>query len=426
MRLLAAILIGCLLVITRPSSVPAQSGGAPTGRISFMIFGDPADKAAYENFTAAFKKKVPTVAVELIHIPNQGAYRRRLTSDFVAGAPPDVMLMNYSRYAAFARRGQFEPLDSYLAQSKLIRQSDFYQEALAPFLWGERLMCLPQNVSSLVVYYNKKLFDEANIPSPSADWSWDEFLQTAKALTRNSKGNGVVDQFGLGTQASMFRVAPFIWQNGGQLVDRQPWPTRLTIMTEQALQAIQWFVDLRAKHKVMPDAVAEKAESSESRFQNGRLGMYLNSRARVPTFRQIRGFEWDVAPLPHSRQHATILHSDGFCMAAKSTNKDAAWALIEFAMSVEGQTILAATGRTVPSLKSVANSPVFVHPNAPPESSRVFLDVIPAIRSAPIMDTWADVEETFDKELERAMNGQTSVHQAVATTIERTFKYFED
>ncbi len=72
MRIFAAILTGFLWVTMQPSSVPAQSGGAPTGRISFMIFGDPADKAAYENVTAAFNRKVPTVAVELIHIPSQG------------------------------------------------------------------------------------------------------------------------------------------------------------------------------------------------------------------------------------------------------------------------------------------------------------------------------------------------------------------
>ena len=224
----------------------------------------------------------------------------------------------------------------------------------------------------------------------------------------------------------MARVAPFIWQNGGELVDRPEFPTRLTIMTERSLEAIQWFVDLRLKNKVMPDAVAEKAESSESRFQNGRLGMYLNSRVRVPTFRQIRGFEWDVAPLPHRRQQATILHSDGFCMAERSTNKAAAWAFIEFAMSVEGQTILAVTGRTVPSLRAVASSPASLDPNALPRSSRVFLDVVPAIRPAPVTDNWVDIEEAFGKELERAMTGEVSAHQAVATTIERTFRSFED
>jgi multiple sugar transport system substrate-binding protein len=417
---IGTIVIGLLSAVVSAGSVSAQ-GDSPAGRVSFMIFGDPADKAAYERVIAAFGRKVPTVAIDLIHVPAQDAFRRRLASDFVAGSPPDVMLMNYGRYGGLARRGQLASLEDYVARSKLIRKSDFYPEALAPFVWEDKVMCLPQNVSSLAIYYNKKLFDTAGISYPTADWSWDDFLRAAKALTRD-KG----DQFGLGTQASMARVAPFIWQNGGQLVDRPQFPTRLTIMTEQGIEAVQWFVDLGVKHKVMPDPVAEKAENSESRFQSGRLGMYLNSRARVPAFRRITGFEWDVAPLPHGRQQATILHSDGFCMAERTRNKAAAWAFIEFAMSEEGQTILAGTGRTVPSLKAVAASSAFLNPSALPRSSRVFLDVIPTIRAAPVTDSWADVEDAFGKELERAMRGEVSAHQAIATTIERTSKYFGD
>ena len=64
----------------------------------------------------------------------------------------------------------------------------------------------------------------------------------------------------------------------------------------------------------MPDEVEEKAEDSESRFQNGRLGMFLNSRRGVPTYREISGFDWDVAPLPQGKQRAGILHADAYCM----------------------------------------------------------------------------------------------------------------
>ncbi|MCC6889866.1 MAG: sugar ABC transporter substrate-binding protein [Hyphomicrobiales bacterium] len=416
-RLILWILLSSVL----PGSFAAQAQTPPSGRISFMIFGDPVEKAAYESVIAAFTKTTPTVSVDLIHIPSQGAFRQRLAADFVAGTPPDVMLINYSRYAGFARRGQLAPLDDMIANSKLIKKSDFYQEALAPFTWENKVLCLPQNVSSLVVYYNKTLFQEAGLQPPSPDWRWEDFLRAAQALTRAEK-----NQFGLGTQVSMARVAPFIWQNGGQLVDRLQFPTRLTMMTEQGIEAVQWFVDLAVKHKVMPDPTAEKAESSESRFQSGRMGMYLNSRARVPALRRITGFEWDVAPLPRAKQQATILHSDGFCMAEKSTNKPAAAAFIEFAMSVEGQTLLAKTGRTVPSLRAVANSPAFLDPNVLPRSSKVFLDVIPGIRAAPVVESWPDIEDAFGKELERAMAGQVTAHQAIAATIERTFKFFGD
>jgi multiple sugar transport system substrate-binding protein len=171
--------------------------------------------------------------------------------------------------------------------------------------------------------------------------------------------------------------------------------------------------------------VQEAAEDSESRFQNGRLGMFLNSRRGVPTYREITAFEWDVAPLPVGKQKAGILHADAFCMAAATKDKASTWSFIEFAMSAEGQTILAKSGRTVPSMKSVANSPAFLDPNAAPSRSKVFLDGIGHIRAVPIMETWVDIESTVGKELERGMHGEASVDEVIEAATSRTRDFFQ-
>lgn len=422
------ILVSLLLANCNPATGGAPAG-APTdaavaAEISFMIFGDAAEKAAYEQLVAAFEQRYPDSKINLLHIPGQSDYRKRLGVDFAAGAPADIILLNYRRYASFAAKGVLEPLGPYLDQSNLIKIDDFYPEAVTPFYWEGVLMCIPQNLSSLVVYYNKDLFDQAGLAYPHADWNWEEFLATAQALTRNTDGDGLMDQYGLGTEASIFRAAPFIWQNGGELVDDPAAPTRLALDTPDARQAIAWFVDLQVKHHVVPDAVQEKAESSESRFLNGRLGMFLNSRRGVPTYRQISGFDWDVAPLPQGRQRAGILHADAYCMPAVAKNKAATWRFIEFANSPEGQTIIAQSGRTVPSLKSIAESPAFLDPAAKPRHSRVFLEVIPVIRTVPVMESWVDIEELTGEELERAFYGQASVDDIITTAIRRADNFF--
>ena len=135
----------------------------------------------------------------------------------------------------------------------MIKAGDFYEEAILPYMWNRTLMCLPQNLSSLVVYYNKNLFDAAGLAYPSDDWTWDDFVSTAKALTKDTDGDGLTDQFGIGTEASIFRLAPMIWQNGGDIVDDPVNPKRLTLDTPAAKEALQWFIDLQVKHKVMPD-----------------------------------------------------------------------------------------------------------------------------------------------------------------------------
>lgn len=389
-----------------------------------MIFGDTGEKAAYEALVAAFRERHPDIPVTLLHIPGQSDYRKRLGVDFAAGTPADIVLLNYRRYAAFAARGALEPLGPYLERSELIALDDFYPETVAPFMWEGQLMCIPQNLSSLVVYYNRDLFAAAGLAEPADDWTWADFLAAAQALTRDTDGDGQTDQYGLGTEVSIFRVAPFIWQNGGDLVDDPAAPTRLTLDAPAAREAIQWFVDLQVKHRVVPDAVAEAAEDSESRFLNGRLGMFLNSRRGVPTYRTISDFGWDVAPLPQGKQRAGILHADAYCMPSTATQKDAIWTFIEFANAAEGQHLIAASGRTVPSLRQVAESPTFLDPSARPMRNQVFLDVIPYIRGVPVMETWVDIEELTADELTRAFYGQAGVDEVIRTTIERAQPYF--
>ena len=138
-----------------------------------------------------------------------------------------------------------------------------------------------------------------------------------------------------------------MWQNDGRIVDDVDFPTQLGLTRFPSQEAMQWFVDLQTVHGVVPDRVAEASQDSESRFVAGTTAMYLNSRRSTPTYREIDSFTWDVAPLPRGKQEAGVLHSDGYCMAATTENKDAAWRFIEFANSAEGQTIIAQSGRTV-------------------------------------------------------------------------------
>lgn len=388
--------------------------------VSFMVFGSPEELQAYQTLVTAFEKKNPDTQIDLMHIPSQGDYGKRLNADLAAGSPANVVMINYRNYASFAQKGALEPLQPYLYKSTVIKPDDFYSQALQPYIWRGQVLCLPQNISSLVVYYNKSLFDAAGVPYPKSAWAWADFLSAVQTLTNAEK-----DQYGVGVEPSLIRVAPFIWQNGGELVN-SPQAVRLLLDSPEAREAIQWFTELQVKQHVAPDATAEKSEDSETRFANGRLGMYLDSRKVVPTFRTITGFDWDVAPLPTGKFPATILHSDAYCMTAATKDKDSAWKFIEFANSVEGQQIIASTGRTVPSLKSVAESEAFLDPSAKPRNSRVWLDVIPAIRTVPTLKNWPDIEETANSELERAFYGTASVDDVIKAIVDRSAPFFTE
>lgn len=408
----------------RPAAGGPAAPAVASGQIALLITADPPEEAAYRTLLAAFQESEPLVIIDLVNMPSLNDMVRQLLLDFASGTPADLFLLSYRRYPAFAAKQTLTDLAPYLAASTVIRATDFYAQALDALTWQQQLYGIPHNLSGLLVYYNKTLFDGAGVAYPNADWTWDDCVEMAQALTLDHDGDGVREVWGLGTDAITMRVAPFIWMAGGDLVDEPDQPTRLALDTPEARHALAWFVALQTEHGVVPDPVTEKAESHEARFINGRLAMYLESRRVTPSLRQHTSIDWDVAPLPRLDQPSTVLHADAFCLAAQSQHKAAAWSLIEYATAPAGQTILTRTGRVVPSNKQVATSPAFLDPAAKPASSQHFIDALPYVRRLPLMPTWPDIEAGIGRELELAFHGDSTLDAAIDAAYIRTREFF--
>ncbi|MEO8287958.1 MAG: sugar ABC transporter substrate-binding protein [Chloroflexota bacterium] len=390
-----------------------------SGTVNFQAFGDPAELAVFQQVIAGYATANPSVKVNLIQVPAQGDHLSKLATSFAAGNPPDVFLINYRRYGQFANQNVLEPLGDYLDKSVTLRASDYYTQSLEAFTYQNTLQCIPQNISSLSIYYNKYLFQKYNVPLPKDGWTWQDMVSASKALTKDTDGDGKNDIYGFGVDTQLIRLAPFIWSNGGEIVDDYENPTKLTIDTPAAKEAFQAFVNLSLIDKVVPTQAEAKAQSGDARFLNGGLGMWVASRADTPTFRTIKNFTWDVASLPVLKTKATILHSDAYCMAAQSKNKEATWDFIQYALGPQGETIASKLGRIVPSLKTVANSPAYLDPTQPPANSKLYLDAIPTIRRVPISPVWGSIETIVNAEIDRAFYGGATVDQAIQAATQK-------
>jgi multiple sugar transport system substrate-binding protein len=387
-------------------------GDEASGELSFLVFGEPEELKAFRAVITGFRDEQPDVNVKLIEASDRDDLLARLATSFAGGTPPDLFLLNYRFYGQFAARGVLEPIQDRLEDSEAFEEEDFYPQALEAFRRDGELVCLPQNISSLVVYYNRDMFREAGVPEPEDGWTWNDMVEKAIKLTKDKDGDGNIDQYGLGVEPSIIRLAPFVWSNGGELVDDEEKPTRFTLDTPEGLAAMKAFFDLRDKHLVIPSDQEREAEDEETRFLNNRLAMVLSSRRSTPSFRTITAFDWDIAALPKHEQPAGILHSDAYCLTKDSDSKDAAWKFMEFALGPEGQRITAASGRTVPSLKEVAESDAFLDPSAKPANSRVFLDTIDVIRRVPNVSTWPEIEDAAEPIIETGLYQGVTAEEA--------------
>ena len=438
---------GLTLVIT--VLVEALVGSTITGAqesaaIRFAFWGDPAEQAAYEQVVLGFEATHPGIDVAIDYTPGQTDYYRKIATDFAGNDPPEVFLINYRQFGQYAARGALEPVASYLDASPAIAASDYAPIAMDAFKYGGDQVCMPQNVSSLVVYYNVDLFTANGVPLPAADWTWHEFVAAAEALTQDTDGDGRLDQYGVAVEPIMYRMVPFVWSAGGEVVDDLDHPTTLALDSPEAIEGIETFLSLGVSgQNVVPSEEEVAAEEDADRFMRGGAAMFLQSRREVPTLRQIEDFTWDVAPLPIIDEAATVLHSDAFCIASAAADKEAVWDFIEYAVGETGQLILAETGRIVPSRTDIAQSPVFLdgvpvdvgtmlaedgNPepgvSLPPASSEVFLDNVPAIHRLPSLSTWPEVEDMFNAEFDRAFYVPVDVPAAIDRVIAQSREPF--
>jgi multiple sugar transport system substrate-binding protein len=389
---------------------PQPGRAAPVPAITFQVTGDPEETRVYKELATSYKHETGNT-VTVVEVPERDAHLAKLTTSFSAGQAPEVFLLNYRYLGGFAERKVIDPAGPRLDSSSTFDREAFYPLPLKAFEYDGELQCIPQNASSLAVYYNADAFAEAGISPPGESWTYEEFTAAADTLT--TKG-----RHGVGIDLSTIRAAPWVWAAGGELVDDPVKPTRFLFDTPKGRRGLEHVVALR-ENGWSPSADEVDAKGVDDRFLEGSLAMFLSSRRDVPVLRTITDFKWDVAPFPTDVEPASVLHSDGFCIA-KGDNADAAWLWVEYALGKEGQEVLAASGRSVPSLRAVAESPAFLDPSDPPANSKVFVDALGQMHQLPVTANWSAVESLTDDVLEELYYGRIELDAALKRLAKET------
>ena len=416
-------LLFIVLMVACTNKTPARRTGSrgeseAEGPISIQVSGEPEETKVFQSLVDQFQKDNPDAEVDLIEIADGDDHLAKLATGFAGGDAPDVFLINYREYAQFVVRDAVEPIEG-LMSDRDVDTGDYYPQSIEAFTFNDELQCMPQNISSLVVYFNKKLFRQAGLEPSFDGWTFEEFRDAALALTGG-------DVHGLGIDPQIIRIAPFVWSNGGEITDDPEQPTRFTLDEPATKEVFEAVVSL-VREGVVPDEKDLASQDAETRFINGKLGMLLSSRRDTPLFREATTLDWDVMPLPTFDEPASILHADALCIAADSDAIGTAADFVAYAMSPDGQTLMALSGRTVPSLTQVATSGAFLDPSQPPAHSQVWLDAIPGIRNTPVLSTWPEIEAISEEVLTKAFyeEGYT-VDDAIKELDEQTRPLFEE
>jgi len=373
--------------------------------ITLMMWGGAVEEQEVRGYLAAFNEVYPDIEVQIIRPAD---YWPKLMSMLAAGTPPDVFYMGFPEFVTYHQLGALLDLQPYVEATPDFNAIDFFPGTLDAFRDREtgHLFGVPKDWSTYVVYYNVAMFEEAGIPTPNelfgyGQWSWYNFVEVAKALTRDTDGDGEIDVYGFAYNfPGRWKLLPPAF--GADWVQA---PDKVVVNTPEFAEAIQFLADLALVHHVMP-GVTELAEmSAPDWFANQKAAMFICGRWMTMKFKTLP-FEWDIAPVPYYRDMYTWVDLVAYCVAKDSQNPEAAWNLVNFLTGPQGQELVAQAGHAIPTRMSVAHSPAFIE--ALPELGiHNSVHLLP-ITTGPItvFDHWGEVWTAINRGLEPVWTGE--------------------
>lgn len=377
--------------------------------LEFISWGSKSEVAIIKPLIAEFEEKNPGISVKFIHTPDN--YFRKLHLLVASKLTPDVVFINNIYGALYADNGVFLDLGKFMERDG-IAAKDFSPQALGTFQRNNKLYAIPRDVSNLVIYYNKDIFDRYNVPYPDENWTYKDFLTTAGQLTHDVDGNGRTDLFGISFREEPLFWLPYLLSNGGGVISQDL--KDIIIGKPASVEAIQFYSDLRNRYHVAPTKSETGSATVEQLFMQGKLAMLLSGRWFVPIYRRELTFNWDVAGFPSGKEGSiTACDASGWAISAKSKHPEEAWRFVSFLATRKSIEKFTQSGLIVPARVDVLKSPVFLDTSQPPAHPEVFITTMESSVPTPVVKKYQEITDILQNSLEPVWAGKTPPQQVV-------------
>ncbi|GGG23769.1 ABC transporter substrate-binding protein [Paenibacillus abyssi] len=137
---------------------------------------------------------------EFINVPF-AEYMDKVTTSTLAGEPfADIAIMELKRAIPLAKQGLILPISEFTSDTDDINNEQKLMTRL-PAIGGTEYSFGTPGVSIVGTYYNRDLVKKLGVQDPqelynAGQWTWEKFLELAKAATRDTDNDGKVDTFG--------------------------------------------------------------------------------------------------------------------------------------------------------------------------------------------------------------------------------------
>jgi multiple sugar transport system substrate-binding protein len=390
--------------------------------LKLSIWGSDLDTQVYQNRLDLFTAKNPDIKVELIYIPSD--YSQKVQTMIAGGTAPDIIQLSEDVHS-YSSKGQIISLNDFVAKDNLDLKARYGETGglTTAYSMNGNLYAMPDRGGALILYYNKDMFDAAGLSYPTKDWTWVEFLDATQKLT--IRDGDTVTQYGFAAGGWWPWWMSFIYMNGGAVLDANGQPVA---NSPEAVEAIQFYNDLVYKYEVAPspeDYANLGTNSPDPLFAQGKVAMSTTGFWGIGGLKDAT-FNWDIAPLFKNKKNATVVFGSGFAISKDCQNPEAAWKVIDFLTSEEGQAPIVEFMEDAPANIAVLNSDAFLKQSwsTKPINMAALGESADAAFALPLSPKWNEMNSVFDTNLGEVFANRAEVQPTMDTIQEQLVELF--
>lgn len=299
------------------STSPEKTAGPVT--ITFWHGYTPDKQKVLQEYIAKYKAVNPNVEIKEQFVAAGEEMLKKIQVGLSSNELPDITWGDPTWTGVLASSGKIREVESLMDADM---KKDFFPGVLDANRYNNKVYSLPIEAGSLVLIYNKDKFAAAGIQDGPK--TWNDLLEDAKKLTKG-------DQYGIyipiqPDERTTWTWETFLWQNGG-VMEKEGKPA---FGGPEGKEALQFYTDLIAKHKVAP---LDKIDVDAS-FNSGKLAMVIGTQGAANAYAKTTNI--GVVPLPSNKNQATGLGTNTiYLFNSDKAKQDAAWDFVKWLTNTE-------------------------------------------------------------------------------------------
>lgn len=277
-----------------------------------------------------------------INVVTWDSYWTLLEAGATGGEMPDVFWMHSNTAQLYMENDLLLNLDDYIAADDAIDLSNYYEGIVTLYNSNGSQYALPKDHDTIALLYNEALFEKYGVETPTDDWTWEDLYEAAAAITEAGKEDGVYG-FAMNTSNNQDSWYNIVYDYGAEVITEDHKGT--TIGSDEGKAAMEMV------RKILTVSVPQTmvAESgTDSLFQSNQVAMITQGSWMVNAFYTAEhGADYKWALLPYADvngngqcdegERQSTYNGLGWAAAASCSDPDAAYSLISYFCSEEGQ-----------------------------------------------------------------------------------------